>query len=331
MNRLLAILVVFGMAGCSAPLPAVQGWHDTLRSRIHEAKSMGAMECAPRDLAEAQLSYRFATDEIRGGDLARAATHLDEGIEAADRAKVAGLSCGVRGPVVADASRDPWIDQDGDGVLDTEDDCEHSLEDFDGFRDHDGCPEPDNDLDGIADSLDPCPVDAEDMDGFQDEDGCPELDNDADGVLDVDDRCPDQMETLNSFEDDDGCPDFAPMLLTVKGDRLHLKQKLQFAPGMNVLLSASHAVLREVAQVLALSDGKRLRIESHTDSKGEEATQIRVSEERAAGVRDFLLTQGVPTERLEVAGLGGANPISTNRTPTGRAANNRVELILLDP
>ncbi len=327
---LLALATMFA-AGCSAPLPAVQGWHDTLRTRIHEAKSMGAMECAPSELARAQSAYRFATDEIREGDLARATNHLDAGLDAAGRASQLGLTCGVRGPVVADKTRDPWIDQDGDGVLEPDDGCGLELEDFDGFQDHDGCPEPDNDLDGVADALDPCPVDAEDMDGFQDADGCPELDNDADGVMDDADLCPERAETLNGFEDDDGCPDFAPQLLTVEGDRLKPKRKLDFAPGFNVLLGTAHPTLREVAEVLRISDGKHLRVTGHTDNRGEPDTLKRVSEERAAAVRDFLITQGVPTDRIEVVGMGPDEPASTNRTPMGREANNRIELILFAP
>jgi outer membrane protein OmpA-like peptidoglycan-associated protein len=326
-TRLLIVVALLAL-GCSPSLPAVQGWHSRLRARIHEVKSMGAMECAPRDLAQAQMAYRFAVDEIRAGDLARATMHLDEGMEAADRARAAGIACGVRGPVVSDTGRDPWIDQDGDGVLEPDDECPHELEDYDGFRDHDGCPDPDNDQDGIPDAQDPCPLDAEDMDGFQDEDGCPELDNDADGVNDVDDRCPLEPETLNSFEDDDGCPDFAPLLLVVEDDRIRFKRKLDFAGGMNVLLGTAHPALREVAEVLRLHGGV-LRIEGHTHNRGDEAVQKRISEERAAGVRDFLLTQGVPADRLEVEGLGSSQPVSTNRTASGREANTRIELILL--
>lgn len=329
--RAAALVFVLLAVGCSAPLPAVQGWHGTLRSRIHEAKSMGAMECAPAELAQAQMAYRFATDEVREGDLARATNHLDAGLEAAGRASAAGLTCGVRGPVVSDTTRDPWIDQDGDGVLEPDDTCSYVLEDFDGFQDHDGCPEPDNDLDGIADDLDPCPLDAEDPDGFEDEDGCPDLDNDADGVLDDVDECPAEPETLNSFEDDDGCPDFSPQLLTVDGDRLVLNRKLDFAPGMNVLLSTAHPTLREVSEIVMLSNDTRLRIVGHTDNRGQAATLKRISEERAVGVRDFLLTQGVPADRMEVEGMGGESPVSTNRTPVGREANNRIDLILISP
>lgn len=65
----------------------------------------------------------------------------------------------------------------------------------------------DRDGDGLGDDADKCPDDPEDFDGFEDQDGCPEPDNDRDGILDVHDKCPNQPETRNGYQDDDGCPD----------------------------------------------------------------------------------------------------------------------------
>ena len=101
-------------------------------------------------------------------------------------------------------------DRDGDGLKDDVDKCPDEPEDFDGFEDEDGCPEPDNDRDGILDEDDKCPLIPEDKDGFQDEDGCPDGDsNDRDGdkILDNVDTCPDDPEDYDQFEDEDGCPD----------------------------------------------------------------------------------------------------------------------------
>ncbi len=99
-------------------------------------------------------------------------------------------------------------DKDKDGIKDNEDRCPEDPEDYDGFEDHDGCPEYDNDADGIPDTLDKCPNDKEDIDQFEDEDGCPDLDNDGDGIKDVDDKCPNVAEDIDGFEDTDGCPDY---------------------------------------------------------------------------------------------------------------------------
>ena len=101
-------------------------------------------------------------------------------------------------------------DRDGDGIKDDYDQCPDEPEDYDGFQDEDGCPDPDNDQDGIPDKDDACPLVPEDRDGDQDEDGCPEGaegDRDGDGVPDDVDACPDEPEDRDGFEDEDGCPD----------------------------------------------------------------------------------------------------------------------------
>jgi hypothetical protein len=65
----------------------------------------------------------------------------------------------------------------------------------------------DRDNDGIPDIYDQCPDQPEDYDGFQDQDGCPDPDNDKDGIPDVSDRCPNFPEDFNGYLDEDGCPD----------------------------------------------------------------------------------------------------------------------------
>ncbi len=108
----------------------------------------------------------------------------------------------------ADGCPDP--DNDRDTIVDEDDRCPNIPEDRDGFQDEDGCPDGDaNDRDGdrILDHADKCPDDPEDYDDFEDEDGCPELDNDRDEILDVDDLCPNRPEDVDGFEDEDGCPD----------------------------------------------------------------------------------------------------------------------------
>jgi len=120
------------------------------------------------------------------------------GFEAADLRMVLGF---VFEPSIGD--------RDGDGYKDDEDQCPDDPEDFDSFKDEDGCPDPDNDNDGILDVDDRCPNVPEDHDGDEDEDGCPEGsdgDRDGDGILDSHDKCPDDPEDRDGFEDQDGCP-----------------------------------------------------------------------------------------------------------------------------
>jgi outer membrane protein OmpA-like peptidoglycan-associated protein len=126
-------------------------------------------------------------------------TRYEPGFEAADQRILLGF---VFEPSIGD--------RDGDGIKDDVDQCPDDPEDFDGFKDEDGCPDPDNDNDGILDVNDRCPNIPEDRDGVQDEDGCPEGgdgDRDGDGIIDSKDKCPDEPEDRDGFQDQDGCPD----------------------------------------------------------------------------------------------------------------------------
>jgi outer membrane protein OmpA-like peptidoglycan-associated protein len=101
----------------------------------------------------------------------------------------------------------PDIDNDQDNIPDERDSCKNVPEDIDGYNDLNGCPDTDNDNDGIPDSLDNCRDISEDKDGFMDNDGCPDIDNDNDGIPDSIDKCITIPEDKDSFDDADGCPD----------------------------------------------------------------------------------------------------------------------------
>ena len=121
-----------------------------------------------------------------------------------------GLNQGVGSPVVRAFLGMGWApdyrDRDHDGIIDRLDKCPDEPEDWDGFQDEDGCPDPDNDGDGIPDVRDKCPNEPEDFDTFQDEDGCPDPDNDGDGIPDLYDACPNEKEDGLGSRPSDGCP-----------------------------------------------------------------------------------------------------------------------------
>jgi len=100
-------------------------------------------------------------------------------------------------------------DDDHDGIADDLDACRDQAEDYDGFQDEDGCPDPDNDADGVPDRRDLAPDLPEDFDGFEDGDGRPDRDNDGDGIRDEADACPNAAEDFDGEADADGCPEEA--------------------------------------------------------------------------------------------------------------------------
>ena len=251
----------------------------------------------------------------------------------------------------------PDIDNDKDGVLDVADGqadstgygkCRNDPEDKDGFQDEDGCPDPDNDADGILDTADgavdgsgfgACRNDPEDKDLFQDDDGCPDPDNDGDKVLDVVDgdkdetgygKCRDEPETVNEWKDEDGCRDIKPKaVLTETG--IQILEKVYFDFNKATIQNRSYPLLDEVVRILTENPQVNLiRVEGHTDNVGNRAYNAGLSDRRAKSIQKYLVSKGVPANRLIAKGYGFDFPIDTNATQEGRDRNRRVEFNILE-
>ena len=89
----------------------------------------------------------------------------------------------------------------------------------------------------------------------------------------------------------------------------------------------SYKTLADIAQMLTDDATLKLMIEGHTDSDGNDASNLELSERRAKSVKKYLVdTYGIADDRLESKGLGESKPIDANTTPEGKANNRRVEL-----
>jgi outer membrane protein OmpA-like peptidoglycan-associated protein len=224
----------------------------------------------------------------------------------------------------------PDPDNDGDGIPDIADKCPNDAEDKDSFQDEDGCPDADNDGDGIPDVKDKCPNEPEDVDGYQDEDGCRDDDNDGDGIPDKDDKCPNEPETYNSYEDDDGCPDQLPQELGPKpGEPLKIG-RVDFKGATATIDKKALPLLDRLASDLKKWVNLRLRIEGHTDDKGKPDKLLKLSRDRAESVRQYLVSKGIDPNRLIAEGYGSRRPLQSNATAAGRAANQRIEFIPIE-
>ncbi|MFW6089318.1 MAG: OmpA family protein [Gemmatimonadota bacterium] len=92
----------------------------------------------------------------------------------------------------------------------------------------------------------------------------------------------------------------------------------------------SAATLEEIGTMLQEHPDLRLSIEGHTDSDGDDAHNMQLSEDRAAGVRNLLIERfGIESSRLEAKGFGATVPIAPNDTDEGKQENRRVELVKL--
>lgn len=91
--------------------------------------------------------------------------------------------------------------------------------------------------------------------------------------------------------------------------------------------AARERLARVSGIVLAYPDLK-LQIEGHTDSIGSDEYNQTLSEKRAATVRDYLVSSGVPLDNVAARGLGKSDPVADNSTAAGRKLNRRVEMIV---
>jgi outer membrane protein OmpA-like peptidoglycan-associated protein len=354
------ILALVGV-GC-AETARLRGGIATARNKLEQVERNGAYVCAPKELALAKSHLDFAELEIEQGMGSRAQYHYGIAIENLDLAFEKSPPDKCAGPaVIVGAPLPPeCIDPDGDRICADVDSCPDQAEDFDGVEDEDGCPEDqDTDGDGLMDTVDQCVLDPEDIDGFQDEDGCPEPDNDADGILDISDDCKNDPEDPDGFEDEDGCPDLdndTDKIVDVEDEcpnemgtpeekgcpkkyegveitdtHLRINQKIHFAYNKAKILRDSYPILAEVAKVLEDFPEITLSIEGHTDSRGSNKYNKKLSKRRAKAVMKHLIKKGgIDKGRLEYQGFGESKPIDTNLTDEGRAANRRVEFVRTD-
>ena len=228
-------------------------------------------------------------------------------------------------------------DTDGDGFPDKSDDCPEvaGLElfkgcpdtDSDGVKDgldlcveepgpveNNGCPWPDTDGDGLLDKDDKCPSIA----GPNENDGCPYTDSDGDGVLDKDDEC---VLTPGPTENN-GCP----VIEEEEQEVLDVAfEDLEFFSGKSTIKEESYESLESLATLLVEKTDWRLQIAGHTDDVGNDANNMKLSENRSKAVAAFLESRGVSSDRMIIKWFGETMPIGDNTTEEGRQKNRRVE------
>lgn len=100
-------------------------------------------------------------------------------------------------------------------------------------------------------------------------------------------------------------------------DKASLKQDLQTS-------------LAKVAGILSVYQELDVSVEGHTDNTGSDEHNMKLSEQRAKNVLEFLVSQGIDAKRLTSKGYGKTRPIGNNATKEGRQKNRRVDLVIHD-
>lgn len=167
------------------------------------------------------------------------------------------------------------------------------------------------------------------------------MDSDGDGVTDDLDQCPDTA--AGTAVDATGCPLPTPkpacqapepgQPITLEGctagDKIVLRG-VNFEFDRAQLTLNAEAILDDVADALNDASNVRIEVGGHTDAKGSDEYNQRLSERRAKSVVSYLAEKGVQADRMESRGYGKAEPVSDNESDEGRELNRRVELKFID-
>lgn len=202
-------------------------------------------------------------------------------------------------------------DSDNDGVFDYYDKCPNTPRDL--WVDNLGCPShPDSDNDGVFDYYDKCPntprgVSVNNL-------GCPSYnyDSDGDGIHNNIDRCPKTPEGARVNQE--GCCIIRGIFFDI--DKWDIKPY-------------AYRLLDDIVTIMRNNPSFKFEIQGHTDNEGSESYNKTLSEKRAGRVMHYLVREGVEQYRLKAKGFGFTKPVSSNKTPGGRAENRRVEFVMI--
>ncbi|MCK6503738.1 OmpA family protein [Myxococcota bacterium] len=118
-----------------------------------------------------------------------------------------------------------------------------------------------------------------------------------------------------------------PSRVVVTTERIELRESVFFEYNKATIKPESFPLLDEVATVLAAHpEIQRLRIEGHTDERGNDAYNQKLSDSRAASVRQYLEGKGIAPERLRSIGYGESKPLNPAHNEEAWAQNRRVEM-----
>lgn len=101
-----------------------------------------------------------------------------------------------------------------------------------------------------------------------------------------------------------------------------------FDTGKSALKAGAKSTLDRIAKQLKGESAARIAVEGHTDNTGGTEKNLALSDKRAQAVRDYLVSAGIPADRITATGKGEGEPVATNKTVAGRQQNRRVELII---
>lgn len=139
------------------------------------------------------------------------------------------------------------------------------------------------------------------------------VDDDGDGVINERDKCPNTPQ--GARVDGNGCVVEQTLVM----------RDITFEFNSARLTANAQRLMENVVAFLRNDPSAAVAISGHTDSKGSDAYNLKLSRARANEVRDYLVGYGIDGSRLQAAGYGESRPVASNDSDSGRELNRRVE------
>ncbi len=117
--------------------------------------------------------------------------------------------------------------------------------------------------------------------------------------------------------------------IKVSRPKVYTLDNVFFDTGKSTLRPQSNKALDELAEFMTLKKAMKIEISGHTDNVGDQAANQKLSEDRAASVRAYLLKKGIAADRVMAKGYGDTQPIADNALPEGKQKNRRTEVRIL--
>lgn len=127
----------------------------------------------------------------------------------------------------------------------------------------------------------------------------------------------------------DGVIDFEFTIRVQELKKNYTLDNVFFDTGKSSLRPESFKELNELAEFLLHKKNIEIEIAGHTDDVGDDAANLKLSQDRADAVKAYLVKKGVKAERVVAKGYGETKPIAPNTTPEGKQKNRRTEVHLL--
>ena len=135
--------------------------------------------------------------------------------------------------------------------------------------------------------------------------------------------------TVPSLEEDEYFTE--PFWVNVKFDppRSYRLDNVHFDFDKATLRPDSYIQLKDLLEYLQRHDEIKIEIAGHTDNVGTDAHNLKLSQERANTIRNYLISKGIKAIRLTAKGYGATEPVADNSTDEGRQLNRRTEVRVL--